>query len=72
MKSFSQVAAKRKTITCPSNSLNDTDNLGKYWKVFLAGPIQGAPNWQHSIETLFMNEQQNNKIIFFISKKIKL
>ena len=41
------------TLICPSNSLDNVNDLDKCWKVFLAGPIQGAPNWQHSVENLF-------------------
>ena len=26
------------TLACPSNSLDNVNNLGKCWKVFLAGP----------------------------------
>ena len=79
MKSFSQFITEKQnsnniehkhTLICPSNSLDDTNNLGKCWKVFLAGPIQGAPNWQHSVETLFMNEQQNNKIVFLSPRRL--
>ena len=33
-----------KYITCPSNSLNGANDLGKCWKIFLACPIQGTPN----------------------------
>ena len=79
MKSFSQFITEKQntnnaehkhTLICPSNSLDDTNNLGKCWKVFLAGPIQGAPNWQHSVETLFMNEQQNDKIVFLSPRRL--
>lgn len=54
MKSFSQFITEKQnmnntehkyTLTCPFNSLDNVDDLGKCWKVFLAGPIQGAPNW---------------------------
>lgn len=69
MKSFSQIIPKRQTITCPFNSLDDTGDLGKCWKVFLAGPIQGAPNWQHSVENLFVNEQ-NSKIVFLSPRRL--
>lgn len=69
MKSFSQFITEKQsinsikhTLICPSNSLDNVNDLGKCWKVFLAGPIQGAPNWQHSVESLFANKQ-NNKII---------
>ena len=79
MKSFSQFITEKQnsnniehkhTLICPSNSLDDTNNLGKCWKVFLAGPIQGAPNWQHSVETLFINEQQNDKIVFLSPRRL--
>ena len=65
MKSFSQFIAEKQntnnaeykyTLICP----DDTNNLGKCWKVFLDGPIQGAPNWQHSVENLFVNEKNSN------------
>ena len=79
MKSFSQFITEKQnsnniehkyTLICPSNSLDDTNNLGKCWKVFLAGPIQGAPNWQHSVENLFVNEQQNSKIVFLSPRRL--
>lgn len=50
MKSFSQFITEKQnmnntehkhTLICPSNSLDNVDDLGKCWKVFLAGPIQG-------------------------------
>ena len=76
MKSFSQFIAEKKnanivehTLMCPSNSLNGVNDLGKCWKVFLAGPIQGAPNWQHSIENLFANEQYSN-IVFLSPRRL--
>ena len=37
-------------ICCPSRDI--VKNSNKKWKVFLAGPIQGAPAWQHSIEEI--------------------
>lgn len=37
-------------ICCPSRDV--IKNSNKKWKVFLAGPIQGAPEWQHSIEEI--------------------
>ena len=75
MKSFSQFITEKQntnntehkhTLICP----DDTNNLGKYWKIFLAGPIQGAPNWQHSVETLFTNEHQNSKIVFLSPRRL--
>ena len=76
MKSFSQFIAEKQntnsiehTLICPSNSLDDTNNLGKCWKVFLAGPIQGAPNWQHSVESLFVDEQNNN-VVFLSPRRL--
>jgi len=36
-------------IKCP----NDFRKTSKRWKVFLAGPIQGAPNWQGEIGGVF-------------------
>ena len=58
------------SLTCPSNSLDGVGNLGKCWKVFLAGPIQGAPNWQHSIENLFVNGQQNGNVVFLSPRRL--
>ena len=76
MKSFSQFISEKKnanivehTLMCPSNSLNGVNDLGKCWKVFLAGPIQGASNWQHSIENLFANEQYSN-IVFLSPRRL--
>lgn len=76
MKSFSQFIAEKKnansvkhTLMCPSNSLNNVNDLGKCWKVFLAGPIQGAPSWQHSVENLFANEQDNN-VVFLSPRRL--
>lgn len=69
MKSFSQFITEKQnmnnteykhTLTCSFNSLDSVNDLGKCWKVLLAGPIQGAPNWQHSLENLFVNEKNNN------------
>ena len=57
------------TLACPSNSLDNVNDLGKCWKVFLAGPIQGAPNWQHSVENLFVNEQYSN-IVFLSPRRL--
>ena len=57
------------TLICPSNSLDNVNDLGKCWKVFLAGPIQGAPNWQHSVENLFVNEQYSN-IVFLSPRRL--
>lgn len=76
MKSFSQFIAEKKnansvehTLLCPSNSLDNVNDLGKCWKVFLAGPIQGAPNWQHSVENLFTNEQNSN-VVFLSPRRL--
>ena len=76
MKSFSQFIVEKQntnsiehTLLCPSNSLDAVNDLGKCWKVFLAGPIQGAPNWQHSAESLFVNKQNNN-IVFLSPRRL--
>ena len=57
------------TLMCPSNSLDNVNDLDKCWKVFLAGPIQGAPNWPHSVENLFTNEQYSN-IVFLSPRRL--
>lgn len=58
------------TLICPSNSLDSVNDLVKCWKVFLAGPIQGSPNWQHSVENLFVNGQQNSNVIFLSPRRL--
>ena len=37
-------------ICCPNR--DRVKNSNNKWKVFLAGPIQGAPSWQHSIDSI--------------------
>lgn len=37
-------------ICCPNR--DRIKNSNNKWKVFLAGPIQGAPSWQHSIDSI--------------------
>ena len=42
--------AETHLVCCPSRER--VKNSNKKWKVFLAGPIQGAPAWQHSINKI--------------------
>lgn len=60
---------------CCSPSTPDIDGIDKKWKVFLAGPIQGAESWQHEVpnvdNVIFFSPRRNSYSNFSYEEQIK-